>query len=345
MTNKGVSKLVKKFSGFAEERSMPTMYKTTLRGWWERRKLEVGRQKSEAGSQESGGVRSRKSEVRSQESGVRSKNEIKDSSTVNSNLSSFKEEPSTANSHLSSRKKIYLFCDEFTNYNDTEIGIKAILLLEKLGYEVIIPKHEESGRTWLSKGLLRDAKKIAQKNIAMLGALVTEDAPLLGIEPSAILTFRDEYEDLADDDQLEAAKELSSHTYLIDEFITKEIAKGNISKKQFTREHKLIKLHGHCQQKAWNALTASVNMLSLPENYKVETIPSGCCGMAGSFGYEKEHYDISMQIGELVLFPAVRKLAENVIIAAPGTSCRHQIKDGTGRKAKHPVEILYEALV
>jgi len=175
--------------------------------------------------------------------------------------------------------------------------------------------------------------------------LVTEDAPLLGIEPSAILTFRDEYEDLADDDQLEAAKELSSHTYLIDEFITKEIAKGNISKEQFTREHKLIKLHGHCQQKAWNALTASVNMLSLPENYKVETIPSGCCGMAGSFGYEKEHYDISMQIGELVLFPAVRKQPENVIIAAPGTSCRHQIKDGTGRKAKHPVEILYEALV
>nr|MBA2762205.1 FAD-binding oxidoreductase [Segetibacter sp.] len=180
---------------------------------------------------------------------------------------------------------------------------------------------------------------------SLLGPLVKEDAPLIGIEPSAILTFRDEYEDLADDDQLEAAKELSSHTYLIDEFITKEIAKGNISKEQFTREHKLIKLHGHCQQKAWNALSASVTMLSLPENYKVETIPSGCCGMAGSFGYEKEHYDISMQIGELVLFPAVRKQPEDVIIAAPGTSCRHQIKDGTGRKAKHPVEILYEALV
>ncbi len=92
-------------------------------------------------------------------------------------------------------------------------------------------------------------------------------------------------------------------------------------------------------------MTASAKMLSLPENYKVETIPSGCCGMAGSFGYEKEHYDISMQIGELVLFPAVRKEPEDIIIAAPGTSCRHQIKDGTGRKAKHPVEILYEALV
>ncbi len=358
MTNKGMSKLVKKFSGFAAERSMPTMYKTTLRSWWERRKIEVKSQKSEVRSQELE-VRSQNQEVGSQKLEVRSTNEITEVSTINNQLSSSKgelstvinhlsssqKELSTVNSNLSSPKKIYLFCDEFTNYNDTEIGIKAILLLEKLGYEVIIPEHKESGRTWLSKGLLRDAKKIVQKNISLLGKLVTEDAPLIGIEPSAILTFRDEYVDLVNDDQLEAAKELSSNVYLIDEFITKEIAKGNISKEQFTKEQKLIKLHGHCQQKAWNALTASVNMLSLPENYRVETIPSGCCGMAGSFGYEKEHYDISMQIGELVLFPTVRKQAEEVIIAAPGTSCRHQIKDGTGRKAKHPVEILYEALV
>jgi FAD/FMN-containing dehydrogenase/Fe-S oxidoreductase len=291
MTNKGISDMVKKFSGFAVERSMPTMYKTTLRKWFEKHK------KAEGEGQKTGG------------------------------------------------KKVYLFCDEFTNYNDTEIGIKAILLLEKLGYEVEIPEHTESGRAWLSKGLLRDAKKIAQKNISMLSPIINKDAPLVGIEPSAILTFRDEYEDLADDDQLATAKELSSNVYLIDEFITKEIAKGNISKEQFTKERRLIKLHGHCQQKAWNALSASVNMLSLPENYKVETIPSGCCGMAGSFGYEKEHYDISMQIGELVLLPTVRKQPEDVIIAAPGTSCRHQIKDGTGRKAKHPVEILYDALV
>ncbi len=321
MTNKGMSKLVKKFSGFAAKRSMPTMYKTTLRSWWERHKE----------------VKSQKSKVRSQKSEDRNQNKMMNDRGV-------RAEQSTVNNHLSSPKRVYLFCDEFTNYNDTEIGIKAILLLENLGYEVIIPEHTESGRAWLSKGLLREAKKIAQKNIAMLGKLVNEETPLIGIEPSAILTFRDEYVDLVNDDQLEAAKELSSHVYLIDEFITKEIAKGNISNAQFIKEHKLIKLHGHCQQKAWNALTASVNMLSLPENYRVETIPSGCCGMAGSFGYEKEHYDISMQIGELVLFPAVRKQAEDVIIAAPGTSCRHQIKDGTGRKAKHPVEILYEAL-
>lgn len=304
MTNKSISKLAKKIAGFAEERSMPTMYKTTLRSWFEkhRRKMTNGSTKM----------------------------------TATNNLSTVNRQPSTS--------KVYLFCDEFTNYNDTEIGIKAILLLEKLGYEVEIPKHEESGRACLSKGLLRDAKKIAQKNVALLSPIISEHTPLIGIEPSAILTFRDEYVDLVDDADLERAQELSSNVYLIDEFLTKEAAKGHISKEQFTKEQKIIKLHGHCQQKAWSALSASVKMLSLPENYKVETIPSGCCGMAGSFGFEKEHYDISMQIGELVLLPTVRQQPEEVIIAAPGTSCRHQIKDGTGRKALHTVEVLYEAL-
>jgi FAD/FMN-containing dehydrogenase/Fe-S oxidoreductase len=242
------------------------------------------------------------------------------------------------------KQKVYLFCDEFTNYNDTEIGIKAILLLEKLGYEVIIPQHEESGRAWLSKGLLRDAKVIANKNIKALGKIVTADTPLIGIEPSAILTFRDEYIDLADDENFAAAKQLSKNVFLIDEFIANEIDKGNIDQYLFTTERRLIKLHGHCQQKALSSVAPSVKMMSLPENYSVEVIPSGCCGMAGSFGYEKEHYDISMKIGELVLLPAVRNAADDVIIAAPGTSCRHQVKDGTGKKALHTIEVLYDAL-
>jgi Fe-S oxidoreductase len=106
----------------------------------------------------------------------------------------------------------------------------------------------------------------------------------------------------------------------------------------------LVKLHGHCQQKAVGSLVPTKRVLSLPANYEVQLIPSGCCGMAGSFGYEAEHYKVSMKIGELVLFPAVRKLAEEVLVAAPGTSCRHQIHDGTGRRAFHPVEILYDAL-
>ena len=222
--------------------------------------------------------------------------------------------------------------------------MKAILLLEKLGYEVAIPTHGESSRTWLSKGLVRKAKTIINTNIELLHPVVNASTPMIGIEPSAILTFRDEYIDLATDENLAKAKELSKHVYTIEEFIAKEFASGNIDKSLFTTDPQKIKLHGHCQQKSLSGTGATVSMLTIPENYTVETIPSGCCGMAGSFGYEKEHYDLSMQIGELVLFPAVRNATAEIIIAAPGTSCRHQIKDGTGAKAKHPVEVLYEAL-
>lgn len=242
-------------------------------------------------------------------------------------------------------KKVYLFCDEFTNYNDAHIGIKAIKLLNALGYEVIIPEHEESGRTWLSKGLIRKAKLIANKNISIFGKLISEETPLIGIEPSAILTFRDEYPDLATDELLNDAKRLAQQSFLIDEFIAGEIDKGNIKADQFHTEQRSIILHGHCQQKAVGSLADTVKVLSLPANYTVTTIPSGCCGMAGSFGYEKEHYDISMQIGELVLFPAVRNKSTDCIVAAPGTSCRHQIKDGTKEIAVHPAEVLYDALV
>jgi len=241
-------------------------------------------------------------------------------------------------------KRIYLFCDEFTNYNDATIGIKAVQLLTALNYEVIIPRHGESGRTWLSKGLVRKAKVIANKNIELLGGLVSEAQPIIGLEPSAILTFRDEYPDLANDEHLEAAKSLSTHSYFIDEFLAREIEAGNIKQDQFTLENKSILLHGHCQQKAVGNLADSVKVLSFPANYKVETIPSGCCGMAGSFGFEKEHYEVSMNIGELVLFPKVRANRDTCTIAAPGTSCRHQIKDGTGAHALHTVEVLYGAL-
>jgi FAD/FMN-containing dehydrogenase/Fe-S oxidoreductase len=242
-------------------------------------------------------------------------------------------------------KTVYLFCDEFTNYNDAPIGIKAVQLLTALGYEVIIPAHEESGRTWLSKGLVRKAKIIANKNIELLSHLVSEASPIVGLEPSAILTFRDEYPDLALDENIDAANHLAKHSFYIDEFLASEMQAGNITKDSFTNNEKSILLHGHCQQKAVSALSDSVKVLSFPTNYKVETIASGCCGMAGSFGYEKEHYEVSMNIGELVLFPKIRANQNNCTIAAPGTSCRHQIKDGTGEKALHTVEILYAALV
>lgn len=264
---------------------------------------------------------------------------------ANTTLKSWFKTHKTPVGYPSGTRRVYLFCDEFTNYNDVEIGKKAILLLERLGYEVIIPEHEESGRSWMSKGLIRHAKGIANRNIAKLRPLISDETPLIGIEPSAILTFRDEYIDLAEDDLLDDAKALAQHVYMIDEFLAREISMARISPEVFTKEKKHVKLHGHCQQKAISSVGPSVQLLSLPENYTVETIPSGCCGMAGSFGYEKEHYDISMKVGELVLLPAVRSASEETIIAAPGTSCRHQIKDGTGRKAKHPVEVLYESLV
>ncbi|AFK02768.1 FAD linked oxidase domain protein [Emticicia oligotrophica DSM 17448] len=242
-------------------------------------------------------------------------------------------------------KKVYLFCDEFTNYNDVEIGKKALDLLNKLGYEVIIPNHVDSGRAYLSKGMLKEAQKLANQNVSLLKNIINEEIPMVGIEPSAILTFRDEYPDLVEESLVEAAKQLGKNALMIDEFLAREVDAKRITAENFTTEKRLIKLHGHCQQKSVASLTPTKKILSLPKNYEVHLIPSGCCGMAGSFGYEKEHYKLSMQIGELVLFPTVRKQPEEVIIAAPGTSCRHQIHDGTGRTALHPVEVLWQALV
>ncbi|HBE41686.1 MAG TPA: FAD-binding oxidoreductase [Bacteroidales bacterium] len=240
--------------------------------------------------------------------------------------------------------KVYLFADEFTNYNESDIGIKTIILLENLGYQVEIPAHVESGRTFLSKGLLKPAKKIAEKNVMMLSKLVSETTPLVGIEPSAILSFRDEYPEIVNAELRDNAKQLAGNTMLIEEFICREFDIGKITRDQFIHESAFIKLHGHCQQKSIASTSFTRKMLSIPENYKVEEIPSGCCGMAGSFGFEKEHYELSMKIGEMVLFPAVRSSSEETIIAAPGISCRSQIFDGTGRKALHPIEIMYEAL-
>ncbi len=241
--------------------------------------------------------------------------------------------------------KVYFFFDEFTNYNDVEIGIKALRLLARLGYEVAYMEHADSGRAQMSKGLIKKAQELANENVRIFSTWVNKDVPLIGIEPSAILSFRDEYPRLVDKSEIPNARKLAQNCFIIDEFLAKEIQKGNITSKQFTTEKKYIKLHGHCHQKALSSIDHTIQLLSLPENYHVEHIPSGCCGMAGSFGYEEEHFDVSMQIGELVLFPAVRNAAPDTIIAAPGTSCRHQIKDGTQKKAVHPVEVLYDALL
>lgn len=281
--------IVKNMMGFAPQRNLPKLYKTTLKNW------------------------------------------LAKQSKLN-------------NSATSKKGKVYLFADEFTDYNDTEIGIKAYQVLIKLGYEVELPNHVESGRTYISKGLIRKAKSIANVNVEHLKDLISEEHPLIGIEPSAILTFRDEYPELVDEKNRNAAIQMAKFALMFDEFIEREIERGNITADQFSKDKKSIKLHGHCHQKAIASIKPSVSMLSLPKNYIVEEIKSGCCGMAGTFGYEKDHYELSLKIGELILFPEIRKSTPEVLIAAPGTSCRQQIKDGTGTKAFHPIEILFDAL-
>jgi len=288
LKNKLFSDLLKRTIGFARERSIPLLHKTTLRKWLKKN--------------------------------LESLNPSNPSGTV------------------------CLFVDEFTDYNDTEAGIAAVRLLTSLNYRVSSVSHDLSARTFISKGLLRKAKKIAINNINTFSDIISDETPLVGIEPSAILGFRDEYPDLAGDGLKEKAMKIARNSFLIDEFISREFRAGRIKRESFTDKNLDILLHAHCQQKAVSSSVCSMEMLSIPTNYKVTEIPSGCCGMAGSFGYEKEHFELSNKIGELVLFPGIRNSGSEVQIAAPGTSCRHHIKDGTGRTAKPPVVILYEAL-
>lgn len=240
-------------------------------------------------------------------------------------------------------KEIYLFVDEFSNYYDVDIAKDTYELLDRLGYKVTVIQHDESGRSFISKGFLKEAKELANKNVELFSSVISKETPLVGIEPSAILTFKDEYLRLADDK--EKAKSIANHTFTIEEFLANEIAMGHITSNQFTDESREVKIHGHCHQKALSSTHATFQILNLPENYKPTILNTGCCGMAGSFGYEKEHYAVSMQVGEDTLFPKIRKTATDTLIAAAGTSCRHQIMDGTKRVAKHPVSILKEALL
>lgn len=242
---------------------------------------------------------------------------------------------------LTAPRSVFFFLDEFTRYNEPELVQTFIRLLNKLGYQVIIPKHVESGRAAISKGCLKLAKKYANKNVRLLKDLVTADTPLVGIEPSCILTFRDEYPHLVASELQQAATQLGKNALLFDEFLMREVEAGYITKDAFSDREVEIWLHGHCHQKALVGVEKTAALLALPTNAKVHVIPSGCCGMAGSFGYEKAHYETSMKIGEMVLFPAVRKAT---LVAAPGISCRTQIKDGTGITAHHPIEILNDLL-
>ena len=254
-------------------------------------------------------------------------------------------------------KRVCLFADEFTNQQEAELGLSFAKLLMRLGYQVEIPNLLESGRAAISKGCLKRAKKIAVENVKRLSSMFDVQCSmfnLVGIEPSAIFTFRDEYPDLVPAEMRNEAKRIGQHCLLYDEFLKQEIDKGNITAESFKANEMEIWLHGHCHQKALVGIEKTVDVLRQLLRYaNVHVIPSGCCGMAGSFGYEKEHYKTSLAIGEMVLFPTIRKIEDGrlkndhsvpTFVAAPGTSCRQQILDGTGIRAVHPIEILYKYL-
>jgi len=241
-------------------------------------------------------------------------------------------------------KKVYLFCDEYTNHYDVEIGKKSIILLNSLGYHVLMTAHSESARAYISKGFLEQAKAIATANIKTFNALINTTTPLLGIEPSAILGFRDEYPNLVDSVLKPKAENLAKNVFTIEEFLAHEMKANTIDVSKFTTASKTIYYHGHCHQKALSSNSYALTTLGIPANFTVQPIDAGCCGMAGAFGYEKEHYELSQQIGEDRLFPTLRTIDSNALVAASGTSCRHQIKDGLNKTALHPIEVLYNAL-
>jgi FAD/FMN-containing dehydrogenase/Fe-S oxidoreductase len=243
-----------------------------------------------------------------------------------------------------SQGQVYLFADEFTNHNEVELGKKTIHLLNRLGYGVSIPTGIVSGRSFISKGMLVEAKVLANKNVAELAPLISSEHPFIGVEPSALLTFRDEIPALVDAERREMAEKLKPNCLLIDEFIAREFKAGRISANSFHGTQQKILLHGHCHQKSIAGLTATRIALSIPSQYEVELLPTGCCGMAGSFGYEKKHYKLSQQIANLVLFPRLLNKPMKSIVASNGTSCRHQIKDGIEQRGLHTAEILYYAL-
>ncbi len=267
-------------------------------------------------------------------------------------------------------RSVVLFPDTFTTYNDPAIGQAAVHVLEAAGYEVLLPRRPICcGRPMISKGLLAEAKALAMQQLEWLAPYAQAGMPIIGLEPSCILTFRDEYPDLLDDPR---AAVLAKQSFLIDEFLMQEINAGR-AKLRFADERRTTNdergsydnndvalqnnlhsssvlrprsflLHGHCHQKALVGTAHALALLRMIPGAEAREIDSGCCGMAGSFGYEAEHHAISQAIGERALFPAVRALAPTAEMVAMGTSCRQQIADGTGRRARHLIEVLADAL-
>jgi Fe-S oxidoreductase len=238
------------------------------------------------------------------------------------------------------RGRVVLFDDTYMRYNYPEIGRAAVKVLEATGFEPVLVERKCCGRPLISKGLIQRAKANAAYNIEQLSPYVEQGVPIVGCEPSCVLTFRDEYPSLVDDSR---ADRLAKHVLMIEEFLASLHDKGELMLPLKSPAASVL-FHGHCHQKALIGSGPSLRVLGLLSGTRVEEVDSGCCGMAGSFGYEKEHYDLSIAIGERRLFPTVRAKGKDCEVVAAGVSCRQQIAHGTGRRAKHLVELLAEAL-
>ncbi len=240
--------------------------------------------------------------------------------------------------HSASGRKVLLLIDIFTNYHEPEIGKAAVQFLENQGYGVIVPNFHEVGRPQISKGMLSSAKEILDTNLPKLSIFADQGIPIIGLEPSEILTLRDEYLDLCDEDQVHSAQKVADSSYTFEEFAADILADSSVSPK-----NKKVFVHGHCHAKSLIGNSAIRKTLE-GAGYEIEVGDTGCCGMAGSFGYEADHYQVSMNIGKQRLFPALQDLPDETLVCAPGFSCRHQINDGVGVEAFHPAQLLAEEL-
>jgi len=232
---------------------------------------------------------------------------------------------------------VVLFIDIFTNYHEPKIGKAALQYLESHGHTVFVPPFHELGRPQLSKGMLGHAQKILDRHLPLLGSLAEQDLPIIGLEPSEILTVRDEYTDLCVEEQLETVRQVADRCYTFEEFVSQHHSEATSS--NVSENNTKVYVHGHCHAKALIGNKAVKEALA-SAGFEPVVMDTGCCGMAGSFGYENEHYEVSMEIGGQRLFPKINELPDNALICAPGFSCRHQIQDGTGRKALHPAQML-----
>jgi Fe-S oxidoreductase len=237
-------------------------------------------------------------------------------------------------------RQVVLFHDTFMNYNYPHVGKATVELLETAGFEVILPNKRCCARPMISKGMIEQAKAHARYNVESLLPYVTEGIPVIGCEPSCLLTLRDDYPSLIPSEETELVAE---HAFMVEEFLLSCHEKGELDL-EFADTPKQILLHGHCHQRALVGIQPSVQVLSLPPGHAVEVIDSSCCGMAGSFGYETEHYDLSMEIGRLRLFGQIENQQGDFEVAVSGVSCREQIQHGTGKAPKHLIELLRDAV-